>query len=213
MTDYTGPHWDRSALVVIDVQNDFLDGGAATIDGTSAVLPAVADVVTAFRAAGRPIAHLIRLYPPGGSDVDPPRRDAVERGARVVAPGSRGAQIPGDLLGRHVDLDADLLLSGQPQRLADAEVIMFKPRWSGFHRTRLEAWLTGHGCDTVVVAGCNLPNCPRATLFDASERDFRAVLVADAISRSSDERIGDLRGIGVTVVRSSDVRAALASTG
>ena len=70
MTDYLGPHWSRSALVVVDMQDDFLDGGAATIEGTTGVLPRVAEVARAFRQAGRPIAHAIRLYEPGGSDVD-----------------------------------------------------------------------------------------------------------------------------------------------
>lgn len=62
---------------------------------------------------------------------------------------------------------------------------------------------------TVVVAGCNLPNCPRATLFDASERDFRTVLVADAVSQASDERMADLRGIGVHTINMTDLLAGL----
>ena len=57
--------------------------------------------------------------------------------------------------------------------------------------------------DTVVVAGCNLPNCPRATLFDASERDYRTVLVADATSQVTAGRLADLELIG-TRLRSVD---------
>jgi nicotinamidase-related amidase len=56
------PRWDSSALLVIDTQVDFLDGGTSPIPGTSAVLPALTDLVRAFRAAGRPIAHVVRLY-------------------------------------------------------------------------------------------------------------------------------------------------------
>lgn len=51
----------------------------------------------------------------------------------------------------------------------------------------------------MVVAGCNLPNCPRATLFDASERDYRAVVVEDATSQVTPERLHDLRLIGVNI--------------
>ena len=69
---------------------------------------------------------------------------------------------------------------------------MFKPRWSAFYRTRLDQHLRDGAVTTVVVAGCNLPNCPRATLFDASERDYRAVLVRDATSQVTDERLQDL---------------------
>ncbi|SNR94431.1 cysteine hydrolase family protein [Blastococcus mobilis] len=35
---------------------------------------------------------------------------------------------------------------------------------------------------TVVIAGCNYPNCPRATVYDASEHDYRTLIAADAIS-------------------------------
>lgn len=207
--DYTSPHWASAALVVIDVQNDFLDGGAMPVPGTTAVLEQLGTLVDAFRAAGRPVVHVVRFYQPGGSDVDLPRRAVVEQGARLAAPGSPGSQVPERLLG--VELDADVLLAGGLQQVGEREVVLFKPRWSAFHRTGLEAWLAEQGCDTVVVAGCNLPNCPRATLFDASERDLRAALVADAVSMTSEERLADLRRIGVELVSTAEVTAALSA--
>lgn len=137
MANYLEPHWERSALVIIDVQNDFLDGGAATIAGTDDVLPTLAEITEAFRRAGRPIAHIVRFYKPGGSDVDLLRREAVEGGLRVVAPDTPGAQIPSVLLPSEVLLHSETLLSGAPQLLSEAgdEVVFFKPRWSAFHRT------------------------------------------------------------------------------
>ncbi|CAM3689258.1 cysteine hydrolase family protein [Tsukamurella strandjordii] len=204
--DYTSPHWDRAALVLIDVQNDFVDG-ASPIPGTAEVIPALGRLLAAFRAAGRPVVHVVRLYAPGGSDVDPVRRAAVEGGARIAAPGSAGADLPRDLVADR--LDADLLLAGRPQQVGVDEVVLFKPRWSAFHRTALDEHLRGRGVDTVVVAGCNLPNCPRATLFDASERDYRAVVVADATSQATEQRLADLRLIGVEVLTTSQVEAAL----
>lgn len=206
-TDYTAPHWDRSALVLIDVQNDFVDG-ATPIAGTAELLPPMARLARAFRAAGRPVVHVVRLYVPGGSDVDPVRRSAVEAGARIAAPGSSGSEVPEVLL--RAPLDHELLLSGAVQEVGAAEVVLFKPRWSAFHRTGLDGYLSGLGVDTVVVAGCNLPNCPRATLFDASERDYRAVLVADATSQASEQRLADLLLIGVEVVTTAEVLDALA---
>lgn len=47
MTDYITPRWDRSALVVIDLQRDFLDDGQAAIQGTTGVVPNVASLVKA----------------------------------------------------------------------------------------------------------------------------------------------------------------------
>lgn len=210
VNDYVAPHWSHAALVVIDVQNDFLDDGVSAIPGTSAVVPRIAALAAAFRAAGRPVVHVVRFYEPGGSDVDLPRRDAVERGAFVAAPGSPGSQIPTTLLPGPTLLDAPALRAGTFQQLGDDEVVLFKPRWSAFHRTALEEWLRERGIDTVVVAGCNLPNCPRATLFDASERDFRTVLVRDAVSQTSEERLADCVRIGVTVADSEQVTTRLA---
>lgn len=209
-SDYTAPNWQRSALLLIDVQNDFLDDGAAPITGTSAILPNLAGLAEAFRAAGRPVLHVVRLYRPDGSDVDLPRRAAIEAGVAMAAPGSPGSQIAPVLLPGPVELDPDVLLAGGLQQLSPAEAIVFKPRWSAFYRTGVERWLHDNRCDTVVVAGCNLPNCPRATLFDASERDFRGVLVTDAVSQTSTERVADLAAIGVHPLSTADVVAALA---
>jgi nicotinamidase-related amidase len=211
--DYTEPLWASSALLLIDVQQDFLDGGGLTIPGTTAVLPRLAELVTAFRAAGRPVVHVIRLSAPGSSDVDLPRRAAVEGGLSLAAPGTPGSQLSPVVLGeRMAELDPAALLAGEPQYLdpegSRAEVVLFKPRWGAFHRTGLDRLLRDWGVGTVVVAGCNLPNCPRATLFEASMRDLRTVLVTDAVSQASDERIADLAGIGVHLATTGQVLAA-----
>jgi nicotinamidase-related amidase len=42
--------------------------------------------------------------------------------------------------------------------------------------------LDGLGVNTLVFGGCNFPNCPRTSISEASERDFRLVLAEDAIS-------------------------------
>lgn len=210
MTDYTSLHVERSALVVIDVQNDFVTG-AMPVPGTETVLPALERLLGAFRAAGRPIAHVIRFYEPGGSDVDTVRRASVEAGAVVAAPGTEGSLIPTRLTGgRVVALDHAALLRGGAQHLGPREVVLYKPRWSAFHRTALQQWLAEHHVDSVVVAGCNLPNCPRATLFDAAERDLRTALVTDATSQVTAERLADLQLIGVNLLTVDELRAALA---
>jgi len=206
LPDYLAPDWDRSALVLIDVQNDFVDG-AATIPGTAEKIDAMAAVAERFRSHDRPIMHVVRLYPPGGSDIDPPRRAAIEAGGHIVAPGSVGAQIPARLLpgGVPVDLDTTTLLAGDIQPIGAEELVLFKPRWSAFHRTPLHDLLRQRDINTVVVAGCNLPNCPRATLFDASELDYRAVLVTDATSQITDSRLHDLALIGVQLRTTAEV--------
>ncbi len=48
------PHWRSAALLMVDLQPDFLDDGAAPVEGTSAVVTPAARLVQAFRAAARP---------------------------------------------------------------------------------------------------------------------------------------------------------------
>jgi nicotinamidase-related amidase len=115
-----------------------------------------------------------------------------------------------------VELDVDLLLRGGLQQVGADEHVMFKPRWNAFFGTPLDQWLRELGVDTVVVAGCNFPNCPRGTLFGASERDYRAVAVADALSGWTVTAASELAGIGVHTmtadVASNAVLGAVAQT-
>ncbi|MBG0567315.1 cysteine hydrolase family protein [Actinoplanes aureus] len=212
MSGYTEPHWAASGLVVIDMQVDFAEGGMLPVAGTDAVTPNVRRLAEGFRRAGRPIVHIVRLYPPGSSDVDLPRRAAVEAGAVLGAPDTPGSAVIAGIAGPGgpLPVDAGVLLAGKPQVLGEHEIVLFKPRWGAFYRTELEQWLRERQVDTVVVAGCNLPNCPRATLFEASERDFRTVLVEDAVSQVSAERLADLAGIGVTLSSTGTVLAEVA---
>lgn len=203
--EHTAPHWDRVALLTIDVQRDFCAGGTAEVAGTSEVVGAVARLAAAFRSAGRPVVHVVRLYLPDGSNADLARRGALAAGAEVVRPGTPGSQLaPGIAPGEPV-LDHVALLAGHPQPIGPREVIVYKPRWNAFHRTPLDGWLHSQMVDTVVVAGCNMPNCPRATLFGASERDYRAVVVPDATSRWTDSAEAELAAIGVHAVSSDTV--------
>src|SRR5207247_853290 len=75
-----------------------------------------------------------------------------------------------------------LLLAGGIQHVGPGEVIIYKPRWGAFFQTPLEAHLRALRVSTLAFCGCNFPNCPRASVYEASERDFRLLLVLDAVS-------------------------------
>lgn len=208
--DYVSPEWERSALLLIDVQVEFVSG-AMVVPGTADRLPQLARLVSAYRRARLPILHVVRLYVPGGDDVDLVRRAQIGAGKTIAAPDSDGSQIPPALLPHPTKLLPDQLLAGKMQQIGPLEHIMFKPRWSAFYRTSLDQHLRGQNVGTVVVAGCNLPNCPRATLFDASERDYRTVLVQDATSQATAERLEDLVLIGVNLADTRGVEEQLAT--
>jgi nicotinamidase-related amidase len=208
---YTAPDFRLSALLTIDTQRDVLDGQPLEVPGTSAALPNIRALAEAFRAEKRPIAHVVRLYRRDGSNVDLCRRRAVEEGARMLYVDSEGAQLAAELLpDPEARLDADLLLSGGLQNLGEDEFVVYKPRWGAFFQTPLEAHLRERGVTTVVFAGCNFPNCPRTSIYEASERDFRIVVAGDAVSGMYHRGEAELRDIGVNIMRTGKIVAELA---
>ena len=211
MTDaHLAPDFTRVALVTIDTQQDTLDGQPFEVPGTSAALPELQRLAEAFRATGRPIVHVVRLYRPDGSNVDLCRRRAVAEGARLVLAGSPGAELASDLVPASAPrLDTELLLAGGIQRVGPGEAIIYKPRWGAFFQTPLEAHLRALGVSTLVFAGCNFPNCPRASIYEASERDFRLVLAEDATSGLYERGKDELENIGVVLMGTAEVVAAL----
>ncbi len=208
---YTAPDFRTAALITIDVQRDVLDGGTFEIPGTSAALGSMRMLLRAFRDAGRPVVHVVRLYRPDGTNADLCRRRAVESGMRALTADAPGSQLARELLPEPgLELDAGLLLHGGVQRLGPGEVVIYKARWGAFYVTPLEDHLRGQEVTTLVFCGCNFPNCPRTSIYEASERDFRIVLATDAISGLYERGERELAAIGVNLMRAHDVVDALA---
>jgi len=212
MNDYVSPDWAKAALLTIDIQRDFtLPGAPLEIPGTMEVLPRIQPLLQAFRNQQKPIIHVVRLYLPDGSNADLCRRKDIKQGKRMVVPGSDGAELMAEIKpSPEVKLDAEKLLSGQLQLIGPQEWLMYKPRWGAFFQTPLESHLHNLAINTIVVCGCNFPNCPRTTIYEASERDFRIVLVTDAISQIYAQGLQELKNIGVSLLNSTE---CLAKTG
>lgn len=211
---YTAPDFAAAALITIDVQRDTLDGGPLEIPGTTAALPAMRTLLDAFRQTSRPIVHVVRLYRSDGSNVDPCRRGAVEGGLRALTPNLEGSELAAELFpDADPTLDAELLLAGAIQQLAPREVAIYKPRWGAFYDTPLDTHLREQGVTTLVFCGCNFPNCPRTSIYEASERDYRIVLATDATSGIYGRGEHELAAIGVQLMTAGEVTATLAATG
>jgi len=204
--DHTAPNRKHSALLTIDLQNDFvLPGAPAEIPGTHELIPRIRDLLFAFRETGVPIIHIVRLYEPDGSNVELCRRTLFEQGRRLVSPGTKGAELVSDLKpDADTEINSPMLLSGGLQDVGKLEWIIYKPRWGAFYATRLESHLRSLGVDTMVICGCNFPNCPRTTIYEASERDFRIVLVTDAVSGLYERGLKEMAGIGVHLMSAAD---------
>lgn len=60
-----------------------------------------------------------------------------------------------------------------------------------------------------VFTGCNFPNCPRTSIYQASERDYRLIIIRDALSGIYDKGIEELKNIGCEIVQAQDLARAL----
>ncbi len=214
MTDDTSPDWKNAALLTIDVQKSFaLPGACAEIPGTWEVIPKIQQLVQAFRQSNKPIIHVIRIYRPDGSNVDLCRRQEIRNGKQVVFPGTDGVELVNELKpSTQIMVDVDKLISGAFQLISHHEWIMYKPRWGAFYQTSLEKHLRESSVNTLVVCGCNFPNCPRTTIYEASERDFRLVFIPDATSQVYERGLQELRNIGVSLASAEDCIAKAMQT-
>lgn len=211
VNNYINPDSKNSALLVIDVQRDFtLIGAAAEIPGTLQIVQHIQRLIQKYREQGAPIIHVIRLYNADGSNADLCRRKSIESGRQLVTPETDGAELMDELKpSPDIRLNSTLLLSGNLQQIGSMEWIIYKPRWGAFYKTSLEKHLHNLGVNTVVVCGCNFPNCPRTTIYEASERDFKIVMAKDATSLVYDIGLQELQNIGVSVMDTDECMAWL----
>jgi nicotinamidase-related amidase len=232
------PRFASAALITVDLQRDVLDAGPLGVPGTAEAVASASRLADAFRRAERPVVHVVRLYLPGGANADLCRRDVVASAAEpILRPGTSGAELADGLWpaagraaieeeaqpgiaargaspepGRIMRLDADLLLAGGIQPVGPREDVVYKPRWGAFYSTPLHRHLRGLGVDTLVFCGANFPNCPRTSVYEASERDYRLVLAVDATSGLYPRGVRELEGIGVVPMSTAAIVDRLDAT-
>lgn len=185
-----------TALLIIDMQNDFAHpDGVGFLPDSAHKTAAMAACLDAFRAAGAPVFHIVRSYRRDTWDVERFRVPYFQNGPGFLVEGTWGAQI----------IDR---LTPEP-----GEPVIVKQRFSAFAFTELDLLLRRAGIRKVVVVGENLPNCPRATMFDAIGLDYDVVAPADALATTSDEthhyNLQDLAAVGVRITTAEDVIAEI----
>jgi ureidoacrylate peracid hydrolase len=162
----------RTALLVIDVQNDFghADGvmGAARVDMTT-VDPAVSAagrLVDSAHAAGAPVIF-VGLQTSAQLD----SRSATLRRARLGQPYSENKRVC-----RKGTWGADWYRL----RPTDADISISKARYSSFQDTELDLQLKALGVDTLVVCGLTTECCVETAVRDAFHRDYNVFVAGDA---------------------------------
>lgn len=169
---------DNTALVIIDMQKDFLDeGGACFVPGGRSVVPATKELLDAFRAANVAVIHVMVRWQKDGVDMSrfTTNPTLMERGLREGEPGAQ----PVDEL-----------------TPLDHEYVIHKKRYSAFFGTSLETLLRSLGIVHLVTAGVCTNFCVRSTVHDAAFRDFLPVVARDcATSYTLEEHEQTLKDI------------------
>ena len=154
----------RPALINIDLANAWTQPGYAfTCDGMETIIPAVQDLLKAFRARKLPVVYTTTAY-----DVtEGPNSDMglwqYKIPVEVLKTGSVAAAI-------------DDRIAPEP-----GEHVIVKKRASAFHGTHLAGMLRAAGVDTVIVTGVTACACVRNTVEDAIADGFRPIVVREAV--------------------------------
>lgn len=205
LDEHTRPEPERAALLTIDLQNDFcLPGAPAEGAGALHAAHTAAQLAQYYRDHGLPIYHVIRLYPPEAQAIDACRRNSVMGGNRLLHPDDSGCHPVNGLLPKGAVLDTATLLTGSPQRLSTNETIFYKPRWGCFHGTALHEELHNRGINTLIITGTWFSNCVRTTVYEATARDYRVVLIKDAVAGMYDRGEADLVRIGCAICTANE---------
>jgi ureidoacrylate peracid hydrolase len=198
----------RTALLVVDMQNDFgSEGGLLQRAGLGlslirATVPRTATVLAAARAAGIPVIYLKMGFRPDLSDAGAPdspnrvRHLAYGTGKSVRAPDGRASRI---LIRDTWNTDILTELAPQPH-----DTVLYKTRFSGFYQTDLDAILERSAIKNLIVAGWTTSTCVEASIRDAMYRGYCCVLLKDCTAEPvgagvpgcGDETLQRLAGFG-----------------
>ena len=167
----------HTALVVIDMQRDFIEpGGFGASLGNNvalleAIIPTTADLIALFRRQGWPIVHTREAHRPDLSDCPPAKITRGKPGLRI---GEMGA------MGR-------ILIAGEPgNQIVDAlaplpgEIAIDKPGKGMFWATGIHETLQSLGITHLVFAGVTTEVCVQTSMREANDRGYECLLIEDA---------------------------------
>jgi nicotinamidase-related amidase len=165
-----------AALLIIDMQRDFLEPGgfgAALGNDVSRLQAAVAPckaILAAARRLGLLVIHTREGHRPDLSDAPALKIERGDPKDRIGAPGPMGR----------------ILVRGEPGHdiipelyPLPAEPVIDKPGKGAFYQTDLELMLRNRGVDTLLVCGVTTEVCVNTTVREANDRGFRCIVLAD----------------------------------
>lgn len=169
----TGLH-SGDALIVVDVQKDFLPSGALAVLDGDAIIPALNRYAKRFEHNGLPVFATRDWHPPDHCSF---RQRGGPWPPHCVA-GSPGAEL------------APALTLPVGTEIISKATLSEVDAYSGFEGTGLAARLRERGCKRLFIGGLATDYCVRATALDALKEGFEVVVLEDAV-RPVEVRRGD----------------------
>jgi biuret amidohydrolase len=167
----------KTALVIIDMQRDFIEPGGYgealgnDVSRLSAIIPTVAKLLAVFRDKSWPIIHTLEAHQPDLSDCPPSK---IARGSASIRIGEDGPM--GRLLVRgEAGNQIVAALSPKP-----GELIIDKPGKGMFWATGLHEALQIAGISHLVFAGVTTEVCVQTSMREANDRGYECLLISDA---------------------------------
>lgn len=174
--EYEVPGLSQLALVIIDMQRDFLEpGGFGEMLGNDvtqlgSIVPTLEELLDFCRQKGLTIIHTLEGHQPDLSDCPPSKR---KRGKGSLTIGDEGP------MGR-------ILIRGEPgntiiPELAPlaGEIVIPKPGKGAFYATELQAILQKRGITHLLFTGVTTEVCVQTTMREANDRGYECLLVED----------------------------------
>jgi nicotinamidase/pyrazinamidase len=194
MSDY-GP---ATALIVVDVQNDFADpAGSLSVSRAGHVLPRINAEIGSAREAGSPVVYTQDWHPPSTPHF---AKDGGIWPVHCVAD-SWGAELHPDLV-----VDGEIVQKGANGEDGYSGFTMRDPLTDAEIPTPLEAMLREQGVERVVICGLATDYCVNATALDARQLGFETVVLRRAVAavnlnQGDEERaLREMAGAGAVVV-------------
>jgi nicotinamidase-related amidase len=166
----------RTAVVMIDMQRDFLEpGGFGALLGNDvatlrAIVPACVRLLARARAHGMTVIHTQEAHDAQLADCPPSKRARGRLACGIGDPGPLGRVLVAGEAG--AGFVAELL----PQ---PGDIVLRKPGKGAFHATGLDAILHGRGITHLLIGGVTTEVCVQTTMREANDRGYECLLVDD----------------------------------
>ena len=203
-----------TALVVIDMQRDFVEpGGFGELLGNDVsqlarVIEPLTGVLSAARAAGMLVIHTREGHRPDLSDCPPSKMARGRLDVGIGSPGPKGRVLVRGEQGHDI-IDELAPIAG--------EVVLDKPGKGSFHATDLELLLRNAQIRSLIVTGVTTEVCVHTTIREANDRGFECLVLEDCVGsyfpefhRVAVEMICAQGGIFGWVSHSSELLTSLA---